>query len=120
MTITIRHLLTVLLALMLVSQSAFAMLDFHHLGQPETSSHQFDHSHQSTDTQSDNKFTTNKSENSTHALFDCHHCCHCNGPVVFTQTTSYFAARLLANSQPDYQTKPTSGIPPSLFRPPIA
>lgn len=121
MTITTRHLLTVFLALMLVSQSALAMFDLHDLDQSGTNSHQFDHSHRSTDTQSDNKFTTNKSENSTHALFDCHDCCYCHNSVVSTQTTSYFAVRrLIANKQPYYQTKATSGIPPSLFRPPIA
>lgn len=120
MTIAIRHYLAVFLALMLVSQSAFAMFDFHDLDQSGTNSHKFDHSHRSTDNQNDNQFKTNTPENPANSLFDCHHCCYCHGSVFLTQTVSYLAVLHIVKRQPDYQTKPTSGIPPSLYRPPIA
>ena len=120
----IRHYLTCLLALLIALQSVAAMADVHQLHQFGTEHLEFDHSHQSsaTDTQNDNLLAKQTPDQSGQSVYDCHHCCHCHGhgSVVLTGAASHLANLFSENGQADYQANLTSGIPPSLFRPPIA
>ena len=107
----IRHCVSYLLALLIALQSVIAMADTHRLYQAGTEHLEFDHSHQPADTR-----------NNSLSLQDCNHCCHCHGQnsVVLTGTASHLAALLPGNRQANCQANLTSGIAPSLFRPPIA
>ncbi|EDY86754.1 conserved hypothetical protein [gamma proteobacterium HTCC5015] len=120
----IRHYLTCLLALLIALQSVAAMADVHQLHQSGTEHLEFDHSHQSTatDTHNDNLLAKQTPDQPGQSVYDCHHCCHCDGhgSVVLIGATSHLADLFSENGQADYQANLTSGIPPSLFRPPIA
>ena len=120
----IRHYLTCLLALLIALQSVAAMADVHQLHQSGTEHLEFDHSHQSTatDTHNDNLLAKQTPDQRGQSVYDCHHCCHCHGhgSVVLIGATSHLADLFSENGQADYQANLTSGIPPSLFRPPIA
>lgn len=120
----IRHYLTCLLALLIALQSVAAMADVHQLHQSGTEHLEFDHSHQSTatDTHNDNLLAKQTPDQPGQSVYDCHHCCHCHdhGSVVLIGATSHLADLFSENGQADYQANLTSGIPPSLFRPPIA
>jgi len=116
----IRHCLTCLLALLIVLQSVVAMADAFQFHQSGTEHLEFDHLHQPTDTQNDSKLAKQASDKLEQSVYDCHHCCHCHGSVVLTVAASHSAALFSGNGQADYQANLTSGISPSLFRPPIA
>lgn len=120
----IRHYLTCLLALLIALQSVAAMADVHQLHQSGTEHLEFDHSHQSTatDTHNDNLLAKQTPDQPGQSVYDCHHYCHCHGhgSVVLIGATSHLADLFSENGQADYQANLTSGIPPSLFRPPIA
>ena len=120
----IRHYLTCLLALLIALQSVAAMADVHQLHQSGTEHLEFDHSHQSTatDTHNDNLLAKQTPDQPGQSVYDSHHCCHCHGhgSVVLIGATSHLADLFSENGQADYQANLTSGIPPSLFRPPIA
>ena len=115
----IRHYLISLLAIMVVLQSAVAVADLHNVDQFGAGSSISDHLHQPIDAQNDNQSATNTSENPNQSLFDCQHCCHCHSSAVPIQAVSPFVVSPSVNKQAGYRVKLISGIPPSLFRPPI-
>ena len=118
----IRRAISYLLITLIALQSVVAMADAHQLHQTGTEHLEFEHSHQPGDTESDKQLSKQASEKSGQPLYDCHHCCHCHGhgSVVLIGATSHLADLFSENGQADYQANLTSGIPPSLFRPPIA
>lgn len=120
----IRHYLTCLLALLIALQSVAAMADIHQLRQSGTVHLEFDHSHQSTatDTQNDYLLAELTPDQPGQSVYDCQHCCHCHGhgSVVLIGAASHLADLFSENRQADYQANLTSGISCSLFRPPIA
>ncbi|AXS83055.1 MULTISPECIES: hypothetical protein [Marinobacter] len=120
----IRHYLTCLLALLIALQSAVAMADTHRFHQSGTEHLEFDHTHPPTDTPNNSQLAKQTANQPDLSLYDCRHCCHCHGQVqgavVLTGAASHLAVLLSGNGQADYQANLTSGIFPSLFRPPIA
>lgn len=120
----IRLYLTCLLALLIAVQSVTAMADVHKFHQSGTEHVEFNHSHQSTasDTQNDSQLAKQAADPLSQSAYDCHHCCHCHGhgSVILAGAASHVAALFSGNGQADFQANLTSGIPPSLFRPPIA
>ncbi len=116
----IRHYLISLLAILVVLQSAIAVADLHSVDQFGAGSSISDHLHQPVDAQNDHQSATNNSEKPSESLFDCQHSCHSHSSAVLTQAISSFVVLPLVNKQTDYRVKLISGIPPSLFRPPIA
>ncbi len=115
----IRHYLISLLAILVVLQSAVAVADLHNVDQFGAGNSISDHLHQPIDVQNDHQSAKNPSEKPSESLFDCQHCCHCHSSAVLTQAVSPFVVSPSVNKQADYRVKLISGIPLSLFRPPI-
>ena len=118
----IRHCVSYLLALLIALQSVIAMADTHRLYQAGTEHLEFDHSHWPADTRNNSQLAKQTANQPSLSLQDCNHCCHCHGQnsVVLTGTASHLAALLPGNRQANCQANLTSGIAPSLVRPPIA
>lgn len=120
----IRLYLTCLLALLIAVQSVTAMADVHKFHQSGTEHVEFNHSHQSTasDTQNDSQLAKQAADPLSQSAYDCHHCCHCHGhgSFVLTEVASHLTVLFSESGQVGYQANLTSVIPPSLFRPPIA
>jgi len=114
-----RHYLISLLAILVVLQSAIAVADLHNVDKIGSGSSIYDHLHQPVDAQNDHQSATNTSEKPSESLFDCQHCCHCHGSAVPIQAVSPFVVSPSINKHAGYRVKLISGIPPSLFRPPI-
>lgn len=110
------------MTLMIAMQSVAAIADAHQFHQSGTQHLEFDHSHQSTDTDNDSQLTTQAPDKPGQPVYDCHHCCHCHGhgSVALTGAASHLVALFSGKGQADYQASFTSLIPTSLFRPPIA
>jgi hypothetical protein len=114
-----RHYLISLLAILVVLQSAVAVADLHNVDQFGAGNSISDHLHQPVDAQNDHQSAASTSEKPSESLFDCQHCCHCHSSAVPIQAVSPFVVLPSVDKQADYRVKLISGIPPSLFRPPI-
>ena len=117
----IRHYLSCLLALLIAMQSVVAVADVHQFHHSSIGHLEFDHSHPSsaTDTQNESQLAKQTPDQSAH---DSHHCCQCHGHyfVVLIGTALHLADLFSENGQIAYLANLTSVISPSLFRPPIA
>lgn len=118
----IRRAISYLLITLIALQSVVAMADAHRLHQTGTEHLEFEHSHQPGDTESDKQLSKQASEKSGQPLYDCHHCCHCHGhgSMVLAVAASQLTALFSGHQKVPYRANLTMGIPPTLFRPPIA
>jgi hypothetical protein len=114
----IRSYVACLLALLIALQSVSAMAEAHELYKSGVDHLELDHFHGAYD--SENAVDKSFPDSSSSLLSDCEHCCHCHGSVVLIGSIFQLTEFALEKEQADYQFNLTSGIPPSLFRPPIA
>lgn len=118
----IRHYFTCLLAVLIALQSMTAVADVHQFHQSGTQHLEFNHSHQPTDIQDNNKLAKQAPDKPAQSPYDCHHCCHCHGhgSVILAGADLHVGTLFSGKGQAEYHVNLTSGVPPSLFRPPIA
>ncbi|AFU97796.1 hypothetical protein [Simiduia agarivorans] len=117
----IRHAITYLMIALLAVQSVVASADAHQLHQSGTEHLTFDHEQEPThNPETDQEIKSSATLGSI--SFDCHHCCHCHGhgAMIFAESELHLVALFLGNGPVSYNAIYTLGIPPSLYRPPIA
>ncbi len=116
----IRHYFICLLAVLIASQSIVAIADTH--SHPQSGKGYSEHSHSGYLDNEESSSTQEISKELTPSIYDCHHAGHCHGHTVAVLSATIPGLIMLHSKQtlPSYIANLTSGIPPSLFRPPIA
>lgn len=115
----LRQYLAFLLTALIALQSVAAVADAHQFHQSGTEHLTFDHDHSRLTDKLQPKRQSKIDNPDVSTNLDCCHC-HGHGSVVLIGVASHVADLFSQNGHADYQASLTSGIPPSLFRPPIA